>query len=537
MMLHELLQASARSVPDRPAVADPERGVRLTYGAFDTLTDGLRDRLLDLGVSIGDRVGIYGPKSVGTLAAIFGALKAGAAYVPIDPDAPPHRNAYILRDCAVSALIVEKSRWERLLEHGGDLPFGSPRLLAELDGYGIEFFLVGLDERVVEAEHADGAARPDLGADLGTLPRAERPPSDTSRLAYILYTSGSTGNPKGVMHTHASALSFVDWCSREFEPTEHDCFSSHAPFHFDLSILDIYVAIKHGAQLVLIGEDLGKQPKALADVIARERISMWYSTPSILRLLLEYGDLSRHDFSALRVVNFAGEVFPIAHLRALMAGWPHPRYYNLYGPTETNVCTYYAVRGTIPDDRLEPLSIGIACSDDVLKIVDEDGRAVPNGEEGELLVSGGSVMAGYWNLPDRTDAAFAIDEQGMRWYRTGDVVREEADGNLTFLGRRDRMVKRRGYRVELGEIEAALYRHPSVREAAVVAIPHEESGVMIMAFLAWGGAGNPSIIQLKQFSAGNLPLYMIPDRFVFLSTLPKTSTDKIDYQHLMRLEA
>ena len=357
-----------------------------------------------------------------------------------------------------------------------------------------------------------------------------------SNLAYILYTSGSTGKPKGVMLSHANATCFVDWCSESFAPTAADRFSSHAPFHFDLSIFDIYVSLLHGGEIVLFGEDIAKQPTAMAEAIAERQISVWYSTPSVLRLLVEFGQLERYDWSALGLVLFAGEVFPIKHLRAIMAAWPAPRYFNLYGPTETNVCTYFEVPSEVPADREAPYPIGSVCENDRGMVVDEGDREVSRGEEGELLIAGGTVMRGYWNLPERTASAFHVDDTGERWYRTGDLVREEADGTLIFIGRRDRMVKRRGYRVELGEIESALYRHPDVVEAAVVALP-DEDGVRIEAHVSRADGGKGSIIEMKTFCSKEIPLYMIPDRFVFRPSLPKTSTDKIDYQALARGDA
>jgi acyl-CoA synthetase (AMP-forming)/AMP-acid ligase II len=165
--------------------------------------------------------------------------------------------------------------------------------------------------------------------------------------------------------------------------------------------------------------------------------------------------------------------------------------------------------------------------------MNRDERDAVTGEEGELYVSGGSVMKGYWNLAERTAQAFMTEEDGTRWYRTGDVVRDSGDGLFEFLGRRDRMVKRRGYRVELGEIEMALYQHPNINEAAVVAVPDDSDGIHIRAFVAWTAGARPSLIDIKGFCSQNLPLYMIPDQFVFESSLPKTSTDKIDYQKLM----
>jgi acyl-coenzyme A synthetase/AMP-(fatty) acid ligase len=235
-------------------------------------------------------------------------------------------------------------------------------------------------------------------------------------------------------------------------------------------------------------------------------------------------------------VLFAGEVFPVKHLRALHSLLPKPRYFNLYGPTETNVCTFYEIPAKISEERTIPFPIGKSCSHLSCKVVDEQGRETPKGEEGELCVSGRGVMQGYWALPEQTERAFLTDDTGVRWYKTGDVVIEAADGNYTYRGRRDRMVKRRGYRVELGEIEAGLYRHPLVKEAAVIAIPDEEEGIKISAFLSCRTPKHPSLIEMKRFCTEHLPIYMIPNRFSWHEALPKTSTDKIDYQRLKEMQ-
>lgn len=516
--LHHFLDRSAQARPNHVAVVEPD-GAAIGYGELAALTDRLRDRLHHLGVRPGDRVGMVLHKSIDSVATIFGILKAGAAYIPVDPSAPASRNAYILTDCSVRVIVLESAFVDRLREEIGDsanTPGFFP--LAEVGGG------TGL---VAALDHADSED-----------PAPSVPTDDTSPddLAYILYTSGSTGKPKGVQLTHQAAISFVDWCSEAFAPRETDRFSSHAPFHFDLSILDLYVPIKHGATLVLIDEDSGKDPQTLAELISKQRITSWYSTPSILTFLTQYGKLERHDYSHLRTVLFAGEVFPVKHLRALKDLIPHPRYFNLYGPTETNVCTYYEIPAEIPADRAQPYPIGVACSHLETKVVDEQGMEVQPGSEGELVVSGPGVMRGYWNLPDRTANAFLVEESGKRWYKTGDVVIEEEDGDYTFLGRRDRMVKKRGYRIELGEIEAGLYRHPAVEEAAVVALTDEDATVRIKAFLTVRDGERPSIIELKRFCADHLPGYMAPDLFSFQSVLPKTSTDKIDYQKLKVLQ-
>lgn len=506
--LPRLLRSAAARGPDHLAVEDPERGGTITYRELDARSDRFCDSLVRHRVRPGDRVGVCAPKSIGTVVSIFGILKARAAYVPVDATAPAARSAGIFADCGIRLAVVASSLIDGLREAW---PGES---LATLEHWDEDLLLVrGVD----------------LGREAAAAAVREASPDET---AYILYTSGSTGTPKGVVHTHRSALSFIDWCSDTFEPTDRDIFSSHAPFHFDLSIFDLYLPIKHGATLVLIGEEAGKQPQRLAALIAERRITVWYSTPSILRLLVEYGRLDALDFAALRLVLFAGEVFPVKHLRALRDLWSEPVYFNLYGPTETNVCTYYEVPSAIPEERTEPYPIGRVCSGDRAMVVDQDDREVSPGDAGELYISGGSVMQGYWNLAERSARAFFVDDAGERWYRTGDIVRDAGGEGYLFMGRRDRMVKRRGYRVELGEIEAALYRHPQIAEAATVALPDEESGVLVHAFVSLSGGSRPSLIEMKRFCTEHLPGYMIPDRFNYYESLPKTSTDKIDYQRL-----
>ena len=496
------LDAGRRRRPDHVAVEDPDTA-EITYRALDALTDRLRDRLRAFGVRPGDRVGICMRKSVDSVASIFGTQKCGAAHVPVDATAPAARNAFIFEDCSVRAAIVEAPLADALRAAGGEHARSVPVLSLDFEAGPMP-----LERALARADTVDLAPAVSTVADG---------PDD---LAYILYTSGSTGKPKGVMISQRAATCFVDWCSDTFIPVPDDRFSSHAPFHFDLSVLDLYVPLKHGATVVLIGEAAGKDPVTMAALMAGRRITCWYSAPSILSLLTQFGRLERVDLSALRIVNFAGEVFPVRHLRALTRLVPHPRYFNLYGPTETNVCTFYEIPRAIPDDRTEPFPIGPACAHYRHRVVDAEGRDVPRGEEGELWIAGPGVMMGYWNLPDRDAEVFRTDAGGVRWYRTGDVVVEPSDGALVFRGRRDRMVKKRGFRVELGEIEAALYRHPEVKEAAVVALPDEESGVRIRAFLAFRGP-RPSIIKLKQFCADQLVGYMIPDQFVLLDSLPE----------------
>jgi amino acid adenylation domain-containing protein len=517
------LEASAARDPDRVAVVDVD-GTRLTFAALDDRAERVAAFLRSRGVQRGDRVGLILPKSAAALTVVLGTLKAGAAYVPIDAGAPSERNHTILAGCAVRVLFALSPNLAALVS-------AAPAMLP--------------DTVVVVPLPGDGAAD-DADPPRGLAARAVRfrdviaheraavgnGARRASDLACILYTSGSTGVPKGVMITHENAVSFVEWCSEAFAFSPEDRFSSHAPFYFDLSVFDIYVSLKHRAQVHLIAENVGQEPRSLARFIAERRLTVWYSAPSILALMAQFGNLERVDATSLRLVLFAGEVFPVRHLRRLVELWPGPDYYNLYGPTETNVCTFARIPAPIPRDRTEPYPIGDPCSHCAAVVLDHDARPVEAGACGLLYISGPSVFAGYWGAPDETAARF-VERDGVRWFNTGDIVRVEPGAGYIYLGRADRMVKRRGYRIELGEVESGLYRHDQTREAAVVAVT-EPDGVKIVAFLVSRTAARPSIIELKQLCAAALPSYMSPDAFIFLDALPRTSTGKVDYQVLAR---
>jgi amino acid adenylation domain-containing protein len=517
MGLHFNVLAAALAHPERTAILEPS-GATLTYRELGVISALLRDRLVHLGVGDGDRVGVCLRKSADSVASLLGSLRAGAGYVPSDPTAPASRNAYIFASAGAKVVLVEARYYDALSSELYKIA-ARPKLLC-IDGVGGAAALVKCLRELDGAEPAAPVTDAQVSADA---------------LAYILYTSGSTGRPKGVTLSHRNACSFVDWCSEAFTPSEDDRFSAHAPFHFDLSILDLWVSLKHGASLAIIDEELGKEPARLAKYISDARISIWYSAPSILSLLAQHGGLPHYDYSNLRAVLFAGEVFHIAPLRTLRKLWPHPRFYNLYGPTETNVCTYHEVLGTIPDDRRDPYPIGKVCSHLRARVVNDSGEDASPADEGELCIAGPAVTSGYWGQPELTTAAFLSDAVGTAWYKTGDLVSLDEMGDYKYLGRRDRMVKKRGYRVELGEIEVCLHQNSDVREAAVVAIPDGEYGILLRAHLGTENGVRLSLIKLKQFCAGLLPLYMVPDQFVFHASLPKTSTGKTDYQALARL--
>ncbi len=503
--LAEYLEISATQYPDRVAIADGNGGTT-TYANLNRDADALAGFLCERGVKRGDRVAVALPKGIPTIVSLFGIMKAGAAYVPLDLFAPTDRNRQILADCQISALIVDG------------------RALALIDDWDALSAVISVGEATETRSVPFARALQHTGVNRKT-------PRHSSDLAYIIFTSGSTGVPKGAMITHANAISFIDWCSGAFAPTPHDRVSNYAPFHFDYSVLDLYLTIKHGASLHLVSERLWKHPRELAQFITDSRLTVWGSTPSALMMLLQFGNLPAHDASSLRIVTFGGEVFPATHLRELRRQWPAATFFNMYGPTEiTTACTYARIPATIPEDRETPYPIGFPCSHCRALVLDDEGREVRAGEDGLLHISGPSVFTGYWNRPAETAAVF-LERDGVKWYNTGDVVRWDPNEGFTYVGRKDRMVKRRGYRIELGEIESALYSHSRIREAAAISVADDRLGVEIVAFLAHADAA-PSLVELKSYCATKIPAYMVPDRFIFQDRLPRTSAGKVDYQAL-----
>jgi amino acid adenylation domain-containing protein len=531
--LSELLEEAAARRPDHTALED-EHGRRQSYGELLRGADRVATRLARWGVERGDRVAIWLPKSLEAVVSIHGILRTGAAYVPVDATGPAGRAAAIMAASGVKAAVVAASLAPSLrTEWKGAGPL--PRLiLVEPDAAMTARAPASTGGALPPSPFQSDACWSEVLAD--DTPSPLLPARDGDDLAYILFTSGSTGQPKGVMLSHANAFTFLNWCSQSLGPWyDDDRFASHAPFQFDLSVFDLFAACSQAATLVLVGEILGKDPVALGDFISEKRISVWYSAPTILSLLTQSGRLDRPDYRAPRLVLFAGEVFPITALKRLRALLPGAVMWNLYGPTETNVCTAFPIPATIPDGRSEPFPIGSVCPPLRARVVDEQGRDLPPGSLGELLIGGPGVMRGYFGQPGLTAAAFLVEDD-TRWYRTGDLVRDDGTGCFQFHGRRDRMVKKRGYRIELGEIESALYRHDGVDRAGVVA-QADEIGISIAAFVALKPDQKRSIIAMKRHCMSFLPPYMVPDTFTFVDDLPRTSTDKVDYQSLMSLAA
>ena len=488
-LLPELLARAAGERPRHPAVVADRT---LSYRALDDLASRVAGALIRSGVRHGDRVAVCAPKSAGALAALYGVMRAGAAYVPIDPDSPTPRAARIANDCGVAALVGDRERLRRLAP---ELPQAA----------------------VLDLDEVDVLPPPDAAA--------SSPPSGPEDLAYVLYTSGSTGIPKGVMLSHRNALSFVSWAVNALQLTGEDRFSCNAPWHFDLSVFDLY-ACASVAGTVHIAAERGLRLGASTAAFVREReLTVWYSVPSALMQWVTQGGVEAGMLATLRHVVFAGEVFPTPFLRRLRALVPGAALHNWYGPTETNACTAHTIR---PEDLLtdDPVPIGRPCDGSPCLVVDERGLAA---REGELLVGGPGVTAGYWGDPETTARAIVTRPDGTRWYRTGDLVQTGPGGELRLRGRRDHQVKVRGHRVELGEVESAIYADDRVEEACVVAVPHDRLGRELMAFVvpASGSALRP--VDVKRSVASRLPRSMVPARVsVQDGPLPSTSTGKVD---------
>src|SRR3984893_9952724 len=492
-ILQQLLSKSAKAYPEKPAVW--ARGKSITYRELDERSNQLAHLLRQRGIQKGDRVGLFFPKSVESIISMLGVLKAGGVYVPLDPQAPAERVGYIIGNCGIRVLITREDKRR------------------------------GLDSAVVESLTLtvliDESPKSSNGGSmvpwtiLGQYPSENAPAvmlTETD-LAYILYTSGSTGRPKGVMLTHQNALTFVEWCADIFKVTSEDRLSNHAPLHFDLSVFDVYNTLEAGASLYMVTEDLALFPARLAEFIETKEITIWYSVPSALTLLLLHANMSAEKLRRLRIILFAGEVFPMKYLQQLAQLLPHVELYNLYGPTETNVCTYYKVeRERLA--ALDKLPIGIACENtEVFAVNDQNEIIVQAGGIGELYVRGPAVTYGYWADTEKTRKMVLPNTFQRNFeekvYRTGDLVQLAEDGNYYFLGRRDSMIKSRGYRIELGEIESALLSHPSVKEAVAVAVPDDVVGSRIRAVVAFHDDVKIMPAELQQYCGTRIPKYMI----------------------------
>ena len=519
--LHERVVEQAARTPDSIAVVFGDESP--TYAALDAESNRLARCLLELGCERGDRVCLFLPKSPSAIVAMLGTLKAGCAYVPVDLESPGARLARIVARAEPRVVLV------------------APEAASRLEDVRVAG---GLDASVrVGALTEDVLGSLDFDARAIAACSQEPVASSTGRddPAHILFTSGSTGEPKGVVITHANVLAFLAWAIPHFGIGTDDRLSGHPPLHFDLSTFDIYGALTAGAQLHLVPSALNLPPRGIARFIEKQELTQWFSVPSVLTYMAKFDAIPDGGFPTLRRVLSCGDVLPTPVVEHWVERLRHVRFTNLYGPTEATIASSFHEIGTVSPGDTRAIPIGTACAGEELLVLDETLEQVKTGTAGDLYLGGAGLSPGYWRDQERTQAAFLHDPRpdraSERIYKTGDRARIDEQGIAHFLGRADSQVKSRGYRIELGEVEGAVNGLTEVREAAIVGLEGAFEGTTLCCAFAANDGEPVSPQHLKKRLRATLPAYMLPSRWLELPVLPKNANGKIDRNEIKRLFA
>lgn len=510
-LVPSIVARAARRAPEASAVTLGDE--KLDYAGLDALSNRIARALKRIGVARRDRVGLVVEKSPRAVSCLIGIMKADAVCVPLDPNAPPARLAAMMDDCGITAIFVSARRRDRLAAAAAART--SPRTIICVDSDGSP----DRDWAAVLAEKDAAPAQAVIGADL----------------ACILYTSGSTGAPKGVMITHRNVTAFSEWASETFALSPGDRMACHAPLHFDLTLFDLYAGFAAGASVDLVPPEIAMLGADLLDFLDERAITVWQSTPSVLELISARLRATRRELPSLRLVLFAGEPYPAPALRALMEALPCARFVNIYGSTEMNDVAFHILDGP---PRGDEIPIGRPCADAEIFALDDAGALVTRpGTVGELYARAPTVAAGYWGDPAATAARFVQnplhDEYRDVVCRTGDLAAFDENGDWFYRGRRDAQVKIRGVRINLAEVEAVVARFHDFAEAAVVARPGEDGGARLAVIAVARPDATPALRDLRRHCLGALPASMTPEALELRESLPKTSTGKIDRRALL----
>lgn len=491
------LEETARMYPDKTAVVDKNGSVTFSE---------LRQKALAIGNAITDRLGsirnpvfVYLDKSLQMVEAFAGILYSGNFYTPTDVSFPFEKVKGILEALDPALIVTDKKHAPFLIENGIDAG-----LLLEIDQ------IAGNDW-------------------IGTLFLERTIDTDA---AYVLFTSGSTGVPKGVIISHRSIIDYIDWAKECYQITAANIIANQAPFYFDNSTLDLYLMFSTGATLHIVPETYFSFPAKLMDYVRKNRINTIFWVPSVFINVVNVDILSKVDCTCLKTILFAGEVMPNKHLNYWRKYIPDALYSNLYGPTEITVdCTYYIVDRSFSDD--EPLPIGIPCPNTEVLLLDDDRKLITDRDvTGELCVRGTSLAHGYWNSTEKTQEVFIQNPLNDRYnekiYCTGDLAHYNEYGELMYDGRKDFQIKHMGYRIELGEIETAVLGIDGVKEACVQYDANEKKIVLF-----YVGNEETDGSSLRSVLAKKIPKYMIPTVYQRMERFPYNDNGKIDRKALM----
>lgn len=475
-----------------------------TYSDLESFSNRIASYLVFRGIQRGDVIAIFNDKGLTGYSIILACLKIGAIYTNLDPNSPVERLKKMISVCKPCLFLTDNGSKYKIDECGFDnlsvIDYSSAEITVILDGQS--------DNLPVEN-----------GSVSGNTP------------AYIMFTSGSTGFPKGVLISHSNVLNFINWSKSVYDISPDDIFTNINPMHFDNSVFDFYSSLFTGASLVPVSDDLARNPRKLLDRLNSVNPTIWFTVPSMLVYMLKMRALKNDDLQALRIVSFGGEGFPKNQLRSLWEYWgSRVKFINVYGPTEcTCICSSY----TVVDDDMkkdELLPLGPIAPNFDFVILDSECNEVKNGETGELCIGGTNVGLGYFCNIEKTAEVFIqnpkIKSHKDIIYRSGDLVRYNNEENLLyFCGRKDNQIKRMGYRIELEEIETAVGSLSYVEENAAIFINNEnETGKIIVCLCSNLKDEGKILNELKKL----IPYYMMPDEFVFYEHLPKNQNGKVN---------